>query len=288
MPPAMTHPSQTAAAPPGDFSHILLSYVVPAYVGRGTPAPVASLLETYARYNAVLLDRTQFVVVDDGSPQPVAVPEALHLNVLVLRIHEDIPWNQPGARNLGLVCARSDKVILTDLDHELSEETFLHILSMKPLGRTMYKMDRVDAGGTPLKPHPNTFVLSRGRFLELHGYDEEFCGHYGFDDAMFWRWQRNNGTRFLRLPAPCRARVRSRDVAEYHALVRDLSHNRALADAKKEAWRRHGPEAGHSRRFLSFTWGVAQDLRRDASRVVRRPHPWWTRTWSLRWLLGGP
>jgi hypothetical protein len=282
----MERSSQPSPAPAGDFSHILLSYVVPAYFNRGDASALTSLLETYARYDAAILDRTQFVVVDDGSPAAVAVPADIGLNVLVLRISEDIPWNQSGARNLGMMYARSDRVILTDLDHELSEETFQHVLRMRPPRRTIYKMRRVDADGRPLKAHPNTFVLSRARFLRLYGYDEDFCGHYGFDDAMFWRWQRNHGTRFLRLPALCRARVRTRNVSEHHSLDRDLSHNRALAEAKKAAWKQFGPEAGHSRRFLEFSWKVAQDLRRDASRIERSPHPWWTRTWFLRWIFG--
>jgi len=54
------------------------------------------------------------VLVDDGSPTPVTLPPDLDLNVLFLRIPDDVPWNHAAARNLGAVYARSDKLLLTE------------------------------------------------------------------------------------------------------------------------------------------------------------------------------
>ena len=50
-------------------------------------------------------------------------PPDLPLNLTWIRIREDIAWNQPGARNLGAVYAKSDKILITDLDHEFPEAT---------------------------------------------------------------------------------------------------------------------------------------------------------------------
>jgi len=139
----------------------------------------------------------------------------------------------------------------------------------------------------PIRPHPNTFVLSRARFLRYYGYDEDFCGHYGFDDSIFRRWQRNHGTRFRYLPACCHTRRRPMSKIGGHSLVRDLTHNRELAKKKKEIWKEYGPEAGHSRRFLNFSWRIVEDRRRANAPLPERKHRLWTKTWWWRWLRGG-
>ena len=270
----------------GDCSHIELTYVLAVYFDAGESTALTSLLRSYLAYDKGILDRLQFVIVDDGSPFPVKLPNDLDLNILLIRINEDIPWNQPGARNLGVVYARSDKLLLTDLDHEIPEQTFKYTLTMNNPGRTIFKMRRVDPLNPNRRPHPNTFVLSRARFLRYYGYDEEFTGHYGFDDSMFWRWQRNHGTRFRYLPPSCHATCRILPREQGHLLERDLAHNRAIAEQKKRLWKTYGYEAGHSRRFLGFTWNIVDDHRRNNPPAPLRKHPLWTRTWWWRWLVG--
>jgi hypothetical protein len=269
-----------------DSSHIKLSYITHFYFNQGDTSTLTDLLRRYAEYPADILDHLQFVLVDDGSPAKVEIPEDLNLNVLLLRINEDIPWNQPGARNLGVTCARSDKIVLTDLDHEFPAETLREMIRRKNPGRTMYKVRRYDTSGRRRSTHSNTFFMSRGRFMKLYGYDEEFSGHYGCDDTTFWRWQRNHGTRSLYLPRFCR--VVDRDVDRekaYHTLQRDLSHNRPIAARKKAAWRQYGADAGHSRQFLRFTWSVVLDRHRQTALPVPPRNRWWAWTWWLRGLL---
>lgn len=270
-----------------DFSHIRLSYVVSVYFNEGDCTSLESLLRTYSGYSADLLDGLQFVVVDDASPVPATVPPDIPINLLLLRIHEDIPWNQPGARNLGVVYARSDKVLLTDLDHEVPENTLRYVFRMRNPGRTMYQIRRFDDRNKPIKPHPNTFVLSRGRFLLYYGYDEDFCGHYGCDDSVFRRWQRNHGTRFRFLPSSCHIRMRNMSRTGGHSLARDLSHNKALARKKKQFWNEYGPEAGHSRRFLDFSWRIVEDRCRANAPLPGKRRRLWAKTWWWRWLWGG-
>jgi len=272
-----------------DYSHIELSYVVPVYFTTGNTQSLTDLLHLYAGYKQCMMNRVQFVVVDDCSPTPPIIPDDLDLNILLLRIIDDIPWNQAGARNLGITYARSDKVFLTDLDHEIPEDTFRQIMMKKNPGRTMYKLKRVNPDGTPRRAHPNTFVLSRARFMRLYGYDEVFAGHYGYDDAILWRWQRYNGTRFLYMPKGCYARLRSLDKEAEHTLVRDLEHNKAIAAKAREAWKTFGPAAGHTRQFLNFRWEVIMDRQRSTRPPMPGPRrPWWVKTWWWRWLVGGP
>jgi hypothetical protein len=269
-----------------DWSHIELSYVVPFYSDGTDEAPVVDLLMRYADYPAHILDSVLFVLVDDGSPSRVEIPENIDLNLRVLRVGEDIPWNQPGARNLGAVMSASDKIFMTDVDHVLNPEAFEEMIRRRNPGRTMYKLRRKDSTGAVLKSHPNTFFLSRARFLRYHGYDEEFCGHYGFDDAMLWRWQRYHGTRFLYLPSRCVAALREmKGKIGFHSLVRSLEHNRELATKKRSQWKLYGGKAGHSRRFLNFPWGIEFERARQNTPIKPPRARFWVDTWWLRWLL---
>ena len=281
---ALLEQQRLAALAPADYAHIALTYITAFYFNRADTQPLSDLLTRYASYAPDILDHLQFVLVDDASPVRPAIPD-VNLNLLMLRIHPDIPWNQPGARNLGVVRARSDKVLMTDLDHLFPEDTLRHIVRMRDPGRNFYKMRRFKADGAEVHAHPNTFVLSRARFLKFYGYDEEFCGHYGYDDAMFWRWQRNHGTRFLYLPRCCRTECRTIDHdRSYHTLPRDLSFNAGIAARKREEWRRFGPNAGHSRRFLEFSWDIVLDRRRGTRLPEPPRRPLWTSTWFWRFL----
>jgi len=270
----------------GDWSHIELSYVVPFYADGTDEAPVVNLLRRYAGYPAHILDVVVFIVVDDGSPTRVEIPDDIDLNLRVLRVEEDIAWNQPGARNLGVTVAVSDKVFVTDVDHVLTPESFEYMIRHRNPGRTMFKFRRQASSGEVLRPHPNTFFLSRARFLRFYGYDEAFCGHYGFDDAMFWRWQRYHGTRFLYLPARCKVLLESAEHAPgFHSLKRDLDHNRQLAASKRALWRTYGPNAGYSRLFLNFKWHTDADRSRSTKPAPPRQMRWWIHTWWWRWLI---
>jgi hypothetical protein len=171
-------------------------------------------------------------------------------------------------------------VLLTDLDHQVPPETMARAIAMRSPGRRIYKIVRRGADGARRKPHANTFILSRARFLELYGYDEDFCGAYGADDLWFLRWQRYHGSRIRYLPRRYFIMLRSatRGDPGSHALRRDRSTNAELYRSKRRACETLGPEHGHSRRFLDFSWQVALDRRRPAP-----PSPGGNRWWDLRW-----
>lgn len=282
----MTAQDVAIGAPLRDHGHIALSYVTGCYFNASDSAPLDALLRHYAAYPPDLLDRIQFVVVDDGSPSPATIADDLDLNLLLLRVGVDITWNQGGARNLGVVHARSDKVMLLDLDCLLPEATLRELVRRGNPGHTFYKLTRLNMDGTPLRAHPNCFFCSRARFLRFYGYDEEFAGHYGFEDSMLWRWQRYNGTRFSYIPA--RFPLLHRDgggLKGFHSLTRDLAHNQVIAERKRRAMREHGPEGGHSRAFLRFPWQVVLDRARSSPPPAPQPNRAWARSWWWRQLL---
>jgi len=270
-----------------DKSHIGLSYVTHFYLDQQSPDAVLELLGRYAAYAPEVLDRIQFVVVDDCSPLRVCPPD-LDLNLTWLRIVDDIPWNQGGARNLGMVYAASDKVLLTDIDHEFPEQTLAYMVERPECGRNFFKIYRTDpVTGKMRHGHSNTFLLSRARFLRLYGYDEEFCGHYGAEDYRFVKFQKYHGSKQRYLPKKyrCIPRVDIDREAAYHGLERDLAHNTPI-DARKEfEMKNFGRDAGHSRMFLRFHWEVLRERSRPV-RFVRSKNPLWQKLWYWRWLVG--
>ena len=274
---ALHQPAESAG-----FSHIGLSYVTTCYFNQTDSSSVLQLLRRYASYSGDLLDRLQFLIVDDGSPVPVTLPADLDLNVLLLRIPEDVPWNHAAARNLGAVYARSDKLLLTDVDHEFPQDTLRRILDLRELRRTMYMFFRLDEHGAHKRRHLNTFLLSRGRYLELFGYDEEFCGHYGLEDDLFRRWHRHHGTRIRMFRGgPVRSRPVDHDKG-YHSLPRDRGYNAETFTRKRRLWEELGPQAAYSRTFLRAPFEVVADIRRAAPSTQPPPPSLATRLWR-RW-----
>ncbi|QPI07157.1 glycosyltransferase [Campylobacter concisus] len=91
---------------------------------------VINLLNAYVKYDPELLDIMEFVIIDDGSPLKYKIPD-FNLNLRCIKINEDIKWNQSGARNLGVLSAKSDKLIITDLDHIFYEDTLKFMANYK-------------------------------------------------------------------------------------------------------------------------------------------------------------
>jgi hypothetical protein len=136
----------------------------------------------------------EFIVVDDYSDIPIQLPVA-DLNLRVIRVDEDIPWNQPGCRNLAAVLARARWLYLFDADNSLLPDDYSRMLGALRAAdpECLYVFARQQAG-KPLDPHLNCFVIEREAFFRLGPYDEDFCGNYGFDDVMFRnRWRKCGG-----------------------------------------------------------------------------------------------
>lgn len=284
--PTRNHPSSGRIV---DWSHIAFSYVIHFYFNQGDASPLLDLLRRYERYDPRLLDRIHFVIVDDGSPIKVDPPD-MDLNFTWLRITEDIPWNQGGARNLAAVYAKSDSVLLSDLDIAFPEETLRAIAEAPPCGRDFYKFYMKDERtGILQKGHANTFLISRARFLRFGGYDEEFCGRYGAEDFRFVKFQKAQGSRqrYFNSKYTCFKRLDIDRSVHYHSLERDLSWNTPVDARKKFEMELFGHKAGHSRMFLNFTWEKVRERGREVEwgRKIDRA---WERRWIWRWLFGPP
>lgn len=132
------------------------------------------------------------VIVDDGSPRNPALDVAkeyastVGFPIRVFRIHENKPWNQDGARNLGMQAAvgMSGWVLLTDMDHMVARHEvgpMLNFVSHSAVKGEYYLPRRVDFDGKPNHPHANSYIFNVDDFWRMGGYDEDFAGCYGSD-----------------------------------------------------------------------------------------------------------
>lgn len=118
----------------------------------------------------------EVIIVDDCSDKPLKLDWAK-----VIRLNEDIKWNQPQANNIGIKYASNSYILRMDIDHwiediepfkiEVPEDTFMMFKRIK---------DR-----KIIHPNPNTFLFRKTYFLKVGCYNEKFCGNYGHDDTEF-------------------------------------------------------------------------------------------------------
>lgn len=279
---ALVRPSRTDVfgTEKRNYGHLRLAVATHFYCNQRTIDTVTSLLEEYARYPADVLDRTQFVVVDDGSPISYAIP-ALDLNLTWLKVNQDIRWNQAGARNLAMLYARSNNVIISDVDYSFPPHTLRWLIGRNAHHRRFYRFFRKRADGSLRRGHPNIFYLSRARFFQLFGTDEEFAGGYGAEDVRFVRNFKNHGTVQLHLPKQYHCNERAPDRSEsYHSLVRELSFNTGADTRKRMEAEYFGADFSHSRSGFNFTWTVLADYERKSGFT-----PALDRGWRKRGLL---
>ncbi len=170
---------------------MILTLVMPYY---DNAAMLALQYAGWSAWPAALKAGIEIILVDDGSPdspaRDVARPEGLP-KLAIYRVTEDRPWHQHAARNLGAYLAETQWLLLTDMDHVLTEQDARALMKrMHKLDEEMvYTLSRVEAdtglvtigtNGRP-KPHPNSFVMTRDLYWRIGGYDEDYCGIYGTD-----------------------------------------------------------------------------------------------------------
>ena len=240
-----------------------VTIIVNCYAEIDNASFVVNLVRHYQELPPSLKEKFELILVDDHSPHALASFIEGHLNMRIFRIDDDIPWNQPGARNLGVIYSRSDKIVMHDVGQCLPQRTLEKIVEMADPSKRIYKFVGVSERDASVKlpSHPNTLFMSRARFLRYYGYDEEFAGHYGREDTCFTRLQRRFGARIKRLPSryPVICRERDEDFV-YSDLKRDKTTNTALME-KKLSSARSLDERCFSRRFLSFSFHLAKEFR---------------------------
>ena len=185
-------------------------------------------LRLWQQYHPALLAQLEFIVIDDCSNPPLTVDRG-KLNLRLLRVADDIAWNMPGCRNLGAMQARSDWLLFFDIDNVTSEANIARMVEAAPrLDRQRLHVFGRQHDGAKVEPHINTFMISRWGYFRAGGYDEDFAGHYGFEDVLFRSlWRKHVGHEVL-LPDIVFEQMGWRT----NDLNRDTTRNQALANYK--------------------------------------------------------
>lgn len=157
----------------------------------GQPLMLAEQVKAITHYQDEVLDNLNVVIVDDCGMPPVdlgipAFLDAYVKSVQLFRVEKDIPWNQPGARNLGMHHARG-WCLMIDPDMVLDSPTMLRMLhAAQKLQRgrvAKFALKHVSSGKLDMTS-PNTWLIHRDDFFAVGGYDEDFAGAKGWSDVQ--------------------------------------------------------------------------------------------------------
>lgn len=152
-----------------------------------------NLISVVSSYSEELRKKITIAIVDDHSKLHPITDKIDELNSLgcfdVYRILHDKPWNNPGARNLNALKAKTEWSIFTDMDHYFSESSlqkinsYLVSRSLNPAN--VYQFCRVGRSGEEVPIHINTYLINTNMYRKIGGVDEDFSGSYGCDDKFF-------------------------------------------------------------------------------------------------------
>lgn len=214
------------------------------------PEMVEKQIAHWNKIDPVFLNLMEFILVDDHSEDvPHLVKTGIDLRYF--RVITDLEWNQAGARNLAAYHATGEWSLFFDIDQHINLEAVPMLLAnLDRLDkRTLYYMRIKELinilTNENLENHPNTFLVNTREFRTHGMYDEDFVGHYGYEDLYMPRvWERSGRKRgFLSDP------VFFEDLGfGTTKLDRNLDRNMALALKKIEQGCKNSPG------MLRFEW----------------------------------
>ena len=227
----------------------VISIIYPVYYSHNNFENFISLIKRYEGYSSETKAKIEIIIVDDCSKYPISLPES-NLNISLLRIEKDIPWNNSGARNLGACFASSSRLVMMDADWFLPEETLLKCIEIKLSNNDMIPLKWVkNLGEKSVDTHPNIFCLNKQTFFKYNCYDEAWCGFYG-EDLFFRRYLHSNGINFIIIDNPILPHGKNYITNDSH----NLSRNVELARKKLARMK----ILKHNKVILNFPWAVIE------------------------------
>lgn len=155
----------------------------------GQPKMLEVWFEMLRSYPPETLAKLELLIVDDCGSPPATVPDDIQamLPCQLFRVLEDIPWNQPGARNLALDHCRTPLVLFVDPDMVFSPAMMDRLLetgaSLRK-GTVIRFMLKHRSNGKLDGSSPNTWFCHVSDFMIVGGYDEDYAGHKGWSDVQ--------------------------------------------------------------------------------------------------------
>ena len=215
------------------------------------PKMVRDMIAYWEQLPDIFLSQVEFILVDDCSEQCPVLPTSTKINIKVYRVTTNLPWNQAGARNLGAFNATGEWALYFDIDQTFYAEPMLGVLAnldrLDPMVLYYFQIkELIDiTNNTPLQFAPCTFLVNLAKFKQHGMYDEDFVGHYGYEDLYMPKvWEANGGKRVLFNDS-----IYFEDMGFGTTnLDRDLSHNLRLAQEKMA----RGPK--NSTGMIRFEW----------------------------------
>lgn len=159
----------------------------------GQPAMLEHNLTTLSAADESVREVLKVIVVDDCGDPPVGpeLYEGRPFDIEVYRVTEDKPWNQMGARNLGMDRAPSTWCLMIDPDMVFGPLMLARVLgAARKMRRGMflkYGLRHADKDSPEVDmTSPNTYLIHRDDFFAAGGYDEDFAGHKGWSDVQMY------------------------------------------------------------------------------------------------------
>ncbi len=155
--------------------------------------------------NSAILPYEILVINDGGTPDLLEKLKKLDkkTRIVYARITEDIPWDYPGACNLGVWLSRGEYLAFEDNDnipHKDFYQQAIDILEKNPDIGVVFGRIRHDVSVKDLEkpveewkiigsrgPNRGSYIIRRDIYIALKGQNEEFSGQYGW---MYYSWKR--------------------------------------------------------------------------------------------------
>lgn len=168
--------------------------------------------DRWKQINPSYYDKLDIVLVDDYSDQSYKF-DAGELPARLFRVETDIEWNQAGCKNLLLKESVADWLLFFDNDMttvaknieylvdklpSLDPKKYYIFEQAAPWGPQGYRNEEGELVWSKEEhlaylPHINVFLIHRSALEAIGGFDEDFTGHYGYEDTYMHNQLDNAG-----------------------------------------------------------------------------------------------
>ena len=211
------------------------------------PQVIPLLVKNWLSWSNEAKENVTIILIDDGSRKKFYDEfKKFHTEGLHIEMYEIIPdirWNQPGAFNLGISQAKTPWVMIMPVDRLIPQET-IHKMIHYPLNENNLYLIKDIVNGKEVGRPPGIFLLAKKAFMDCGMFDEDFCGNYGYDDAMF---RRKFSEKFRETNTDWHLEVLPHASHE-HKLIRDTETNKQLLNDKLSG------KTPASTNYLRFQW----------------------------------